>query len=80
MRRLAGSVAAAGFFALAAVGAASGVPPFVCAWRALLGAAALYVVATVAGRVVVETIAQDLTRRTPHPPNLKDTARERGNP
>jgi hypothetical protein len=79
MRRAAMPVATMGFFVLALVGAASGLTPFDCAWRGLVGAAVLYVVMTVAGHVVVTIVADAILSQAPHPSNAKDTSRERGN-
>ena len=56
VRRTAMTVAALGFFALAAIGSISGVPPLTCGLRALAGAGALFVLATVAGRAVVDAV------------------------
>ena len=53
MRRIAGTIAAVGFFALAAAASLNGVGPFDAAWRALAGAAGLYVLCRIAGKVVI---------------------------
>jgi len=62
MRQLATMCAVLGFFALAFVGWFSGVPVFICAVRALSGAAVLYVVAGLAGTVAVRIIADAAVR------------------
>jgi hypothetical protein len=61
MHRLAMTVATMGFFVFAAVGAAHGCAPFVCAWRALAGAAILFMVVTVAMRIVAGVLAGAIT-------------------
>jgi len=60
MRRLAATVAILGFLALAAIGLASGVPTLHCALRALGGAAVLYVVTGMAGRLVIRIMVDAL--------------------
>jgi predicted branched-subunit amino acid permease len=50
-------VAIVGFFVLATVGACSGVPTLPCGLRAAGGAAALYVLTVLAGRVVIGILA-----------------------
>jgi hypothetical protein len=79
MTRWAVKLATMGFFALAGFGAASGQAPFDCAWRGLAGAAAIFVLATVAGRIVIEIIASAVVRQIPHASNTKDASRERAN-
>jgi len=68
MRATAVSAAVVAFLALAGVGAASGVPPMVCGMRALVGAGVAYVLAIVAGRVVIR-IMVDLMAGRPNPTN-----------
>jgi len=51
-----------GFFALAIVGWFSDVPPLTCALRALAGAAAMYVVVRVAGRIVMNIMVDAVMR------------------
>jgi hypothetical protein len=55
-------LAAMGFFVVAVVGMASGVPPHVCSMRALGGALAMYVVGRLAGGVVVRLVADAAVR------------------
>ena len=55
-------VAVVGFFVLAFVGWASDVPLFACSTRALVGAAALYVVTTIAGRLVIRVVTDEILR------------------
>ncbi len=57
MRRFATTTAVIGFFGLALVGWASGVPPFTCAARAAAGGAVLYVASSFACRVAVKIAA-----------------------
>ena len=47
------TIAILGCLGLAGVGLACGVPPVHCVLRALAGAAALYVVASIAGRMIL---------------------------
>ena len=49
-------MAAIGFFGLAFVGFFSGVPVLVCSLRALLGAAALYVLVNLAGTAAIRIL------------------------
>ena len=69
MRRYAISVAVAGFFVMATVAYLSEVPVLVCALRGLAGAAVLYVMTHVAGKVVlgivVDAMVRDRTGREP---------------
>ena len=76
MRRMSVPVAVAGFFVLAFVGWASGVPPFTCAIRALIGAAVLYVLATIAGRVIVNIVVDSIIRDSPEGEELRDSTRD----
>ncbi len=66
MRRIAASAAVVTCLLLAAVGLASGVPPFACTLRALVGAGVAYGLVTLAGRVVVRVLV-DLLRDRPPP-------------
>ena len=66
MRRIATNAGVVAFFLLAAVGLASGVPPFVCSLRALVGAGVTYGLVTIAGLVAV-CVLVDLLRSRPHP-------------
>jgi len=68
MRATAVTIAVVAFFALAGVGAASGVPPMVCSMRALLGAGVAYVLAMVGQRVVIR-ILLDLMAGRGNPTN-----------
>jgi len=56
MRRLAISIAAMAFFVLAGVGWASDVPVFVCAQRALAGAAGLYLLIRLGGSLAIRIL------------------------
>ncbi len=76
MRRTAVRVAVVGLLGLATIGACCGLPPHVCAARALVGAAVLYVLAMVAGRVAIRLIVDSML--TP-PDDMKDDSRERAN-
>jgi len=62
MRRIAMRVALLGLFALAFVGWACGLTPFACTVRALVGAGVLYVLARLAGRVIVAALADAAAR------------------
>lgn len=53
MRNIAVSISVVSFFLLALVGWCSGLPVFVCSMRALAGAAVLYVIVKVAGRLIL---------------------------
>ena len=57
VRRISLSIAVAAFFIMAIVGCLSGVEPFTCALRALAGAVVLYVLAKMAGRIVLRMMA-----------------------
>jgi hypothetical protein len=63
-----------GFFALALVGWASGLSPFVCGMRALGGAAALYVLVSIAGRLVAGIVADAIVRSAMPDGKTKDAA------
>ena len=65
MNRPAIKDAVVGLLVLAIIGTASGVPPAACSLRALVGAAVLYVLARVAGRVLIEAAADALRRGGP---------------
>jgi hypothetical protein len=62
MRRYAITAAALGFFAMALVGWCSGRSPSCCALRAGVGAVALYVMVSLAGRMVVSIIVDAVIR------------------
>lgn len=53
MKRLAAYIAGIGFFALSAVAWACDLPPHECAIKGLAGAAVLYVILIVAGRLAL---------------------------
>jgi hypothetical protein len=76
MRAAAARVAAMAFFAIALAGALSGVPPEVCAYRAAIGAAVMFVLALVAGRLVIQILIETMLgpRRASDPG--KDQARD----
>ena len=67
MKRVAVSIAVAGFFVLAFVGWASGLPPEQCALKASLGAVVMFVLARIAGAVIVDlmvaAIVQNAAKR-----------------
>jgi len=79
VRRTAWGIATAGFFVMAIVGMAYGVPPLVCATRALGGAAVLFVLASLAGRLAVSLVVQAFLEHVARRPKGKDDSRERGN-
>lgn len=62
MRRTGVMMAVLSFFVLAIVGWASGVTPFVCAVRALIGAVVAYVLTRIAERVVIRIMADAMLR------------------
>lgn len=72
MRGFAITIAVLGFFAMSAVGLECGVPVFPCAMRALAGAAGLYILAKLAGKVVlnivVDAVVRDQSKRTMQDP------------
>lgn len=76
MRRTAVSAAVAAFIVLAIVGTVSGVPPFVCSMRALVGAGVTYVLVTVAGRVAISILVGVILGGRPRDGQLKDKAGE----
>lgn len=51
-RSIAVSIAVTGFFAIAIIGWSSGLSPFTCCKRALLGAAAVYIAGVCAVKVI----------------------------
>lgn len=55
-------MAVVGFFAVAFAGTLGGVPAHVCSLRALVGAAAMYVLTRMAGGVVVRMVADAAVR------------------
>ncbi len=79
MRRIALLVAIIGFLALAAVGMVSGVPPFTCAVRAVIGAVVLFALTMMGGRFVLSVLVDAFLRPGRPLHNEKDHSRERGN-
>lgn len=65
MRRFAATVSILGFLGMAAVGLACDVPTFDCAIRALVGAVILYIIALVAGRIVLNIMIDALINGSP---------------
>ncbi len=63
LKRIAILIAITGFFVLAGVGCASGVPPFVCAMRSLVGAVILFVSARIAGGIVQGWVLDPLAQK-----------------
>ncbi len=67
VKRIAAAAAIVLFFVMAFTGWFCGQEPAVCAWRAMLGAAAIYLTVSIAGnlvmRMLLEAIAQDQARR-----------------
>ena len=57
MRRMAIKVGILGLFAMAMVGWISGVPPHLCALRALVSAAVIYFLVMIAGRSVARILS-----------------------
>ncbi len=60
MKQAAVTVAVMGFFVLAGVGWVAGLSPSDCAFKALLGAAALYVLTKMAGRMIVNVMVRTI--------------------
>ncbi len=63
LKRIAKLIAVIGFFILAGVGCANGVPPFVCGMRALAGAVILFVSARIAGSIVQGWVLDPLEQK-----------------
>ncbi|HUT61453.1 MAG TPA: hypothetical protein VNA25_26700 [Phycisphaerae bacterium] len=63
MRKWAFVISVVGFFGLAIVGWCSGVSPLICGLRALIGAAALYVGAILALRLVLAVLINAALRK-----------------
>ncbi len=74
MKRAALRIAVAGLLVLALIGAASGLEPDVCSKRALAGAAMIYVLVRVGGRVVIALIAAAVAEDIARPSGPKDIA------
>ncbi len=70
------SAAAFAFIVLAVVGTVSGVPPFVCGMRALVGAGVVYVLVTVAWRVAISILVGIIRNSQSREPQAKDKAGE----
>jgi hypothetical protein len=66
------TVAVAGFFLLAGVGYLSDVPLYVCGLRALAGAAVLYVMTSLAGKVILRILVDAIMRNR----NAEESTRE----
>lgn len=64
MNRLAVTISALSFFALALVGYLSGVPIFVCGLRALGGSAVLYVLMRIVGGLAIQILLAGMSRPT----------------
>jgi hypothetical protein len=75
MRRIAFLFGAIGFLGLAAIGLASGVPTFTCAWRALLGAVVLFVLTLTAGRYLLAVLVDAWFRDGRRSNSVKDPTR-----
>ena len=80
MRRYAISVAAAGFFLLAAVGLINDVPVFVCAMRGLVGAVVLFLMAHVSGRIVLRILVDTIVAQARRSQNARKSTGERRGP
>ena len=62
MRRYSISIAVVGFFILAGVGYGCDVPLLTCGLRALGGGVALFIMAQVAGKIVIDIVADAMVR------------------
>ena len=77
MKQTAVTIAVMGFFVLAGVGWVAGLSPSDCAFKALLGAAALYVLTKLAGRMVVNIMVSTIvSANTSAAASGEDTAGE----
>jgi hypothetical protein len=72
VRRIAVIIATIGFFGLALVGMATGVPPFVCAARAVAGAVVLFVIVMVGGRLALTVIVDAFVSRVSQGQNARN--------
>jgi len=72
VRRIAIIIATIGFFGLALVGMAMGVPPFVCAARAAAGAVVLFVIVMVGGRLALTVIVDAFVSRVSQGQNARN--------
>ena len=63
MRRYAMTIAIIGFFVLSGVGCLCGVPVGVCAMRGVVGAAVLYVLTTLAGKIILGIVVEAMVSR-----------------
>ena len=73
MRRLALTTAMFGFLVLAGVALAGGVPTFDAAMRALGGAAVLYFVVSIGGRLALDIMVDAVVNSAPKPGRNEDT-------
>jgi hypothetical protein len=62
MKRYSQIISVFGFFVLAGVGCLSDVPSLTCATRALIGAVCLFLMANVAGKVIVSILVDAIVR------------------
>jgi len=72
LRRIAVSVAVAGFFGLALVSWLSGLEPLDCSIRAVVGAAVLFVVVTIAGKLALSVIVSAVIQNSQRRSSMKD--------
>ena len=72
LRRIAVSVAVVGFFGLALVSWLSGLEPLDCSIRAVVGAAALFVVVMIAGKLALSIIVSAIVQNSQPQSSLKD--------
>ena len=63
-----------GSFAMAMVGLCSGQSPFTCAVRALIGAAVMFVVVTMAGRLAISVLVHAVISGQTRPPQADNDA------
>jgi hypothetical protein len=71
------SIAVLGFFVLAGVGWLCEVPVFVCATRAAIGAAVLFVMTMVAGKTLLNIMVDAMIRGRSRQGEMKETSGER---
>jgi hypothetical protein len=76
VRRIATTIATIGFFVLAIVGMATGVPPLVCGVRAVVGAVALFVIVMVGGRLALTVVADAFVTRISQAQNARKESDE----
>jgi len=65
MRRFALTIAILSFLALAGIALFCEVPVFHCAWRALVGAAVIYVVVSTGGRILLSIMVDAIVNSAP---------------